>query len=131
MALLGRTDILSADDRKYEDVPCPEWGGDVRVRSMTGRQRDTFEAGLIEQRGNDRKLNMRDARARMIVMCAVDESGSLLFSADDLGKLTAKSAKPLDRLFDACKTLAGMNDDDVKKLTEDFDDAPDDDSSSD
>lgn len=131
MAFLTRDAILGADDRDYVEVTCPEWGGTVRLRSITGRQRDEYEQSLVEQRGNDRKMNLRNARAKLIVLCAVGEDGRPLFSADDLRQLSAKNAKPLDRLFDACRRLTGLSDDDVRELTENFGATPDDDSPSD
>lgn len=120
MGFLTRAEILDADDRRYDTVACPEWGGDVRLRSISGRQRDAYEASLIDQRGSDRKLNLSNARAKLIVLCAVDGDGAPLFTAEDLRALSAKNAAPLDRLFDAAKALVGMSDNDVKTLTEDF-----------
>jgi hypothetical protein len=120
MGFLTRAEILDADDRRYDTVSCPEWGGDVRLRSISGRQRDAYEASLIDQRGTDRKLNLSNARAKLIVLCAVDGDGAPLFTAEDLRALSAKNAAPLDRLFDAAKVLIGMSDNDVKTLTEDF-----------
>lgn len=128
MGFLSRDAILSAEDRDYDEVDCPEWGGKVRLRSISGAERDTFEQGLIQQRGNNRQVNMRNARAKLIVLCAVDEGGQKLFTEDDVRGLGRKNAKPLDRLFDACQKLAGLSEDDVDKLTEDFDETQGDDS---
>ncbi len=112
-------------------MPCPEWGGGVRVRSITGRQRDEFEASLVEQRGNDRKVNMRNARAKLIVLCAIDENGQPLFTSEDIRRLGSKNAKPIDRLFEVCQVLAGLTDEDLREMTENFDETPDGDSTSD
>lgn len=71
---------------------------------------------------------MRNARAKLIVLCAVDEGGRPLFTEDDVRALGRKAAKPLDRLFDACRRLAGLSEDDVDRLTEDFGSAQSDDS---
>lgn len=131
MGFLTKDAILNADDRDYDEVECPEWGGTVRLRSISGRQRDEFEQSLLEQRGNERKINMRGARAKLIILCAVDESGQPLFTADDLRALGAKNAKPIDRLFDAAQKLVGLSDDDMEKLTENFGATPDDASTSD
>lgn len=128
MAYLTRDTILAVDDRTYEDVEVPEWGGTVRLRSITGAQRDAYEQSLIEQRGSSRRMNMRNARAKLIVLCAVDEGGRPLFTEDDVRALGRKAAKPLDRLFDACRRLAGLSEDDVDRLTEDFGSAQSDDS---
>lgn len=128
MGYLSRDAILAAEDRTYEDVDCPEWGGTVRLRSITGAQRDAYEQGIVQQRGNSRALNLRNARAKLIVLCAVDDTGKPLFTEADVNALGRKNAKPLDRLFDACRRLAGLSDDDVERLTEDFDETQGDDS---
>ena len=131
MPLLSRDAILSAEDRAYDEVDCPEWGGAVRLRSITGGQRDSYEQSCIDQRGKDRKLNMRHARTKLIVLCAVDEHDARLFSDQDINALSKKNAKPIDRLFESCQKLCGLSDDDVDKLTEDFASAQSDDSDSD
>ncbi|MEU8264913.1 hypothetical protein AB0C02_30405 [Micromonospora sp. NPDC048999] len=131
MEFLNRDAILGAEDRSYDVVDCPEWGGAVRIRSITGAQRDAYEQSLIQQRGGNRQMNMRNARAKLIVLCAVDEHGTSLFSEQDVNALGRKNAKPLDRLFDACKVIAGLTEDDVDKLTEDFGATQGDDSATD
>jgi len=123
MALLSRDAILAADDREYEVVPCPEWGGEVRLRSLTGAERDAYEQSLVQTRGKSREMNLRNARAKLVALCAVDENGNRLFSDADVNALGKKNAKPLDRLFDVARRLSGLTEDDVDRLTEDFDDA--------
>jgi hypothetical protein len=120
MGFLSKEQILEVDDTEYATVACPEWGGDVRLKSIKGRQRDEYEQSLIVERGGSRQMNLRNARAKLIVLCAVDEEGRALFGPDDLNALGRKNAKPLDRLFDECRKLAGLSEDDVEKLTEDF-----------
>jgi hypothetical protein len=120
MAFLSRDAILEADDTRFETVACPEWGGDVRLRSISGAKRDQYEQSLIEERGNSRKMNLRNARAKLIVLTACDENGRPLFTSEDLRALGNKNAAPLDRLFDAARRLTGMSDEDVEKLTENF-----------
>ena len=134
MGFLTREQIIGSDavdDREYDVVECPEWGGEVRLSSITGRARDEYEQSLIEQRGNDRRMNLRNARAKLIVLTAVDENGNKLFTAEDLNALGRKSAKPLDRLFTAAQRLTGLSNDDVTRLTENFGATPDDDSNTD
>lgn len=131
MAFLTREAIVEADDTEYDVVACPEWGGDVRLRSIKGTQRDAYEQSLIIEKSGSRSMNLRNARAKLIILCAVDDIGQLIFTADDLNALGRKNAKPLDRLFDACRKLAGLSEDDVDKLTEDFGAARNDDATSD
>lgn len=131
MAFLTRDAIIAAEDRTFDEVECPEWGGTVRVSSITGGQRDQYEQGLIEERGKDRKMNLRNARAKLIVLCAVDEAGRPLFTREDINALSRKNAKPVDRLFDKCRELAGLSEDDVEKITADFSETQDDEPGSD
>lgn len=120
MSFLSRQQIIDADDVEYDSVECPEWGGTVRLRSIRGTQRDAYEQSVITGSGADRKMNLRNARAKLIVLCAVDETGRPLFTAEDVTELGKKNAAPLDRLFDACRKLAGMSENDVERITEDF-----------
>jgi len=124
MALLTRDDILAVDDQQYEEIEVPEWGGSVKVRGMSGTQRDAYEASIIEQRGNDRKVNLANARAKLVARCLVDEGNHLMFTDDDVRALGRKSARALERVFDKARELSGMSEADVEKLTENFDDDP-------
>lgn len=128
---LGRDAILDADDRVYEAVDCPEWGGKVRVRGLTGTQRDAYEASLISGNGADRKMNLANARAKMIVLAVVDNDGRPIFTADDVRALGRKSALPIERIFDVARRLSGMTEADVDKLTENFGSDPSDEGISD
>lgn len=125
MSLLSRDQILGADDRTYEVVSCPEWGGEVRLRSLTGSESDEWENSLVRQVGKKQVANMRNARAKLIALCAVDEAGQPLFGPGDVIKLGSKNAAPMDRLFEACQRLSGISDEDVKEMEEGFDETQD------
>jgi hypothetical protein len=129
--LLSREEILGADDRKTEDVAVPEWGGSVRVRSMSGKERDAYEAGIVQMRGDgSRKVTLENIRARLVSLTVVGEDGERLFSESDIGVLGDKSAAALERVFDVARKLSGLSEDDVEELAGDFDDAPNGDSTS-
>jgi hypothetical protein len=128
---LGRDAIIDADDRNYEVIEVPEWGGKVRVRGLTGTQRDAYEESLVTTNGNSRKMNLANARAKMCVLAIVDREGRQVFSAEDVRALGRKNAAPLERVFDAARRLSGMTDEDVEKLTENFGSDPNDEGTSD
>lgn len=139
MPYFGREQIVKAEDQQYDEVAVPEWAppGDpnpeswiLKLKGMTGTQRDHFEATLAP-RGNSRKPNMENFRARLVIQCAVDEEGNRLFNAGDLKMLGGKSAKALSRVFDKCQEMNGLSDADVEELVEDFDDTPSERSTSD
>lgn len=127
MSLLTRDAILTANDLPTEDVPVPEWGGEVRVRTMTGAERDAYETRVAG--GGEGKRNLANIRAGLVALTLVDDQGETLFKKDDVERLGMKSAKALDRVADVAMRLAGLSDEDAKKLAaeeavEDFDGTP-------
>lgn len=131
MAYLTRDGILEQKDLPVEDFDVPEWGGMLRIKTMTGAERDHFEASLVDQRGGKQKMNLQNMRARLVALCAIDEHGGRLFKADDVAKLGMKSAKILDRVFEKCQEMNGLSDKDVEDLTQGFPDDRSEDSTSD
>lgn len=129
--LLSREQIIGADDRKTEDVAVPEWGGTVRVRALSGAERDAYEAGIVSLRGDGTKsVNLKNLRGRLVSLSCVDEDGARLFTDEDAIALGDKSASALERVFDVARKLSGLSEDDVEELAEGFAPAPNDGSTS-
>jgi len=124
MGLLSRTDIFAIDDSSYEDVEVPEWGGTVRVKALTGRERIEYEKSIVEQRGTKLRLTLSDANSRLVQLAATDEQGRRLFSRADIEALSGKSAAALNRVVEVARRLAGLSDEDMEELVEDFGDTP-------
>lgn len=122
--LLSREAILSAQDMTTDDVYVPEWGGTVRVKGLTGRERDAFEMSVLTGKGKNKDVNLRNLRARLVAWTTVDEHGALVFSDADILTLGAKSAAALDRVFACAQKLSRLSDEDVEELTEDFTHGP-------
>ncbi len=116
MAILKRDDIMKIQDLTFEEVDVPEWGGSVRIKMMTGSERDAYEASLYELKGQEVKMNRDDVRAKLLVKCLVDENNERLFTDAEIKMLGKKSAKVLDKLFTVAQRLNAMTDEDVKKL---------------
>ncbi len=111
--LLTREAILSADDLGFELVDVPEWGGKVRIRALSGVERDRFEAEIS---GNGKRLKLDNVRAKLVATCAVDAEGGPLFSKADVTALGRKSAAGLNRVFESAQKLSGLTDGDVDEL---------------
>jgi hypothetical protein len=104
--------ILAADDRPFEDRDIPEWGVKVRVRGLTGAERDAYEARAVKasQNGQNVEVQLANFRARLVVKCLLDpETEERIFSDADITALGTKSGKVLDGLFDVCTELSGMS----------------------
>jgi len=118
---LDRAAILAQDDLKYEDVLIPEWGGAwVRVRSMSASERDRFEAGTVQRNGREVTTNLENIRARLCIMCLVDENGERLFDETDTYPLGGKAAAALQRVFEVAQRLNGLREEDVNELAVNF-----------
>lgn len=128
--LLTKDAILSANDLVTEDVDVPEWGGTVRVRSISGAERDAFEQAIVTRKGKSVQTNLANIRAKMVALCVVDEGGQRLFTDADVVALGRKSAAALDRVFSVAQRLAGLTDEDVDELAENLRPGQSDDSTS-
>ncbi len=114
--MLTREQILGASDLNTERVDVPEWGGAVFVRPMTAAERDEYEQSMVASRGADEKANLRNVRARLVVVCATDEAGKRIFSETDVEALGAKSARAVNRVFQAASRLNALTTSDVEDL---------------
>lgn len=118
---LGRDSILSVPDLTTEDVEVPEWGGWVRVRALSGKERDIFEASVTGTHKKNKRMNLDNVRARLVQMTIVGEDGQPLFKRADVEALGKKNAAALDRVFEVATRLSGISEADVDELTENFD----------
>ena len=112
-ASLSRDAILGANDRRIETVEIPEWGGTVRVRSLSGAERDALDLFWTSQTGATSPGNVR---ARFAAACIVDEEGNRVFGDDDVDALGAKDGAALDRVFDVILRLSRLREADIKAL---------------
>ena len=105
MALSG-LDILGTEDLPRKCVQCPEWGGEVWVRTLNGDELVELQDSFAGRKDPDKK----DVFARTIVATACDESGKSLFdnTPATIAALRKKSAKVLLRLFNASRELNGI-----------------------
>jgi hypothetical protein len=114
--ILTRDQILKSNDIETITVPVPEWGGEVLVKTMSGKERDDFEQSLFEGQGKDRKQNLKNLRAKLVSRTIVDESGKRLFTDSDIDLLGTKSASALDRVFEVSQKQNKISNDDVEEM---------------
>ena len=102
-----REKILAVKDEKKDSVPCPEWGVDVPIRSLTAHQmerwwdilNDHAEKGIDPPGGR---------KASVVMMGCVDENGEDLFKAEDIEVLGKKHPVVISRLFKAIQEISGI-----------------------
>lgn len=101
------------DDLKIEVVDVPEWGGSVRVSTMSAFARDRFEANIAKAGGG---LNLHNIRAKLAIATIVDDDNKPLFDESDIDRLGQKSCAALDRIFAAAQRLNLISDKEVETL---------------
>lgn len=123
MSILTKDQILASDDLPRELVSVPEWGGEVYVRGMNGRDRGNWETSLLDSNGEP-KRDMRGVRESLCVKCLCDEQGQQLFSEEDVVAMQGKSSVALERVFLVAQRLSGITGGDVDRLSKNSEGGP-------
>ena len=113
--------ILAADDLKPVPVDCPEWGGRVFVRGLSGEARDKIEE-RVSAGGS-----MIGLRALLVSEGLCQEDGTPYgMTPQQVDQLGSKSAGVLSRLADRIQSLSGMSAEDVERLEKNLETTPSD-----
>lgn len=125
--------ILEQPTLVIEEMVVPEWGGGkIRLKQLSAKERDDFEASMVRVgRNGKQELNNANFRARLVQLAAVKEDGSPMFTRHDVKTLGNLPAAGLQRVFNKINEMSAFSEDDLKELAEDFDDDRTDSSSSD
>lgn len=117
MELLTRAAIQNADDRAHLDLTIPAWGGTVRLRVLSGAEYEEFAQLCRQRAAAGDGFDIRGIRVRLIALCIVDEAGNRVFHDEDgVAELNTKSTATLEILWDECRKLNRMNDEDVEEM---------------
>ena len=117
MPLLTKEQILAAEDLDYEEVEIKEWGGKVRLRCMTGTERDAFESAIYKIKGDKVEANRENFRSELLSRVLCNKDNKLLFNPREVKALGGKSGRVIDRLFDIAQKINGIGQSDIEELT--------------
>jgi hypothetical protein len=93
--------ILAAEDRPSRDVEVPEWGGSVKVRSMSLADREAYEKALDEHRDKDGNVPNAAVLLLLALHSACDDNGARLFTEANLATLAEKNWQAIKRVANA------------------------------
>jgi len=110
---LSKEAIFAADDLETIEEDVPEWGGTVKLRTMSGKEREQYFRALMKHKADDIPKNLFQT---LVIICAVDDDGNQLFKMEDLPELSKKNGAVLDRLTKAAGDLNGLTDQSVDDL---------------
>jgi hypothetical protein len=109
-------DVLSRDailGYAAEPFPVEAFGGTVYVRPLSGRDRDAYEMQNLKQTRSGTKLDLRNARARLAVLCLVerDQNGNWvrMFGNPDVERVGQLPAAELDKVTEAAREASGLD----------------------
>lgn len=133
MALLTRAQIDTIDDRTWEDIPVPEWGGEVRILGLSGTERDAYQASMVRMgsQGNVAGVNLADSSARLLAKCIVDGDFNRLYTDKDVKSLGVKNGAVIRRLYKEAQRISGLGKEAVEDAAGKSETAPSDSSTSD
>jgi hypothetical protein len=116
MTILTREQILEAQDIEVREIDVPEWGGIVKIRALTLREREEYDSWLF----STNKLDSTTSRARLLSMAIVGDDGNPIFTEGDIKALAKKNSKICVRLSYIVQKLSGMTPGAIQEMTEDF-----------
>ena len=115
---LSRDDILNANDIQIEELPVPEWGGVICVKTLSADERDKLEASILEMspNGQPRKMKLDHLRSYIAVLGICNSEGVPVFDLKDVLALGKKSAAALDRVVLRIQQMSAMSPADIESL---------------
>lgn len=88
----------------------------MRVKALSGAERDRFEESILVGKGKNRRVSYNNMRAKLLALCIVDEDGKQVFSTHDVEALGNKSAGALERVVNVAQRLSGLSAADMEDL---------------
>lgn len=108
MAFLSKEDILKVDDMRYHCITIPEWGGDIRLKTMSLADQLAYEEVRKDSKTEDIII-------QLVKTSCVDENGKQLFSDEEVKQLNIKSAEVICRIFQKCLDINAVESEKVEK----------------
>lgn len=109
-----REQIDNVDDMRKEPVVVPEWGDlTVYIRVMSGDERERLRE-MFHESNTKEIADQTKMQLAMIASTLCDETGTLIYSMDDLGELGKKNSLVLDQLSEASRRINGLGSEDVE-----------------
>lgn len=124
MTALSKADVLAAIAEQAEletqEVDCPELGGAVLVREMTGTVRNRLEAAFAAIGDGADGAVMDKVLVSLISACVVDDAGRPYITGDMARKLLANHPRVAFRIRDAVVKMSALDESDAEEMAESF-----------
>ena len=111
--MLTAEQMLAAKDFREEVVAVPEWGGEVKVRTLSMGARYAINDRALKVVGNDRRLDNRIFAAATLEHGLVEPR----LDAKQAEALMDKSPEPVERIIAAIWRISGLEADAAKNAS--------------
>lgn len=98
-----------------EEMTVPELGR-IMVWGLTSGEKDDYENNAFSFNGRTRQIQVRHARAVLLLMTVRDQHGKQMFSEADIGRLEQIPAAIADPILDVARRLSGMKGGEIEEL---------------
>ncbi len=108
---LTRQQLDAVNDLKTKDVGVPEWGGTVRLRELSAKDRSLIEATTIGVKGQGVEIRVeafKTLKERVVAASLIDDDGNRLYKENEVAQLGLKSGQVIERLFQIVQDISGM-----------------------
>lgn len=117
LSLLTKEQILAKRERRYKDVPIPELGGSIRIRSLKAAEISAWQASMLDPKtGEPCVKRQKQGRERLVAISAVNDNGTLMFSKDDLESLNQIENSIVGRIAVESQKFSGIDQDDYEEI---------------
>lgn len=116
MALALRDVLIKPVARRYVNLTLPASGYEVRIRSLTERERSAYESQLLNAKGDVLKSKLEEAKRRLICLCLVDDAGNRILSDSDADNLLEWDGSDTAAAYDVIFSHCGFQKRDIEDL---------------
>lgn len=106
-----RTPAIVPEWGLTEEEAAKEGGRKAFIRVLGISEHDQFNRSFVVERNGKLERDPKDYRARWIAACLEDESGKLIFGADDIAWLAEQPSPIGERLAMECHEVNGIGED--------------------
>lgn len=115
-SVLGRDAILARKSVPLKQQRVEAFGGTVIVQEMRAREKDEYEQSMVAGKGKNQAVNIRNGRAKLVVLSVVDEAGKRIFTDADVVLLGELPVADIDRICEAAQALSAVSDEDIQNI---------------
>lgn len=116
MTDLTKEQMLAVNDSKIKKIYVKEWGGDIYIKQMSGKEQDELEKQMSE---SDKTKSFTNRRARYLALFITDKDGKRFFDINnkqEMDLLSEKSGKVLNYIAEEITKLNGVTEEELENI---------------